>query len=342
MLRGPLAASTRWFMRLLFIFPGQGAQYRGMGRDLCAAFPSAAAIYERATASLGIDMSRLCFDDPDNQLNLTRFTQPALLTHSVACWTVLNELTDHRLTPAMAAGHSLGEYSALVATGSLSFEGALQLVSRRGTLMGQLGEGEMTAFALSRADLTPLAEATYCGIAACNLADQTVAGGRAADLAALESLVKEQHPRAARKMVRLKTEGAFHTYYMTAAAKEFRADLAAATFDAGHYPVLSNYTGAAHDLAGLRARLFYQLFHPVRWLDNLQTAFDAGMTTVVELGGGLGSGDGAEGKRPNLESVVKKAAAHFDRPIHYLGAIHETSLKEAATQLIQQLDGETP
>ncbi|MBT8102804.1 MAG: ACP S-malonyltransferase, partial [Gammaproteobacteria bacterium] len=131
--------------KVLFVFPGQGAQYRGIGSDIYKEHATAKKVYAQASDVLGYDLAELCFNDRDEQLNLTRFTQPALLTHSIACLEVFRELTDDRLKPAMTAGHSLGEYSALVAAKALSFETALGLVQKRGELMGTHGEGEMTA-----------------------------------------------------------------------------------------------------------------------------------------------------------------------------------------------------
>ena len=124
---------------IMYIFPGQGSQYRGMGRDLYQAYPAAKRIYDTASQALGFDVADLCFNDPYKQINLTRFTQPALLTHSIACLEVFKQLTENRVTPIMAAGHSLGEYSALVAAESLTFENALKLVRKRGELMGAYG-----------------------------------------------------------------------------------------------------------------------------------------------------------------------------------------------------------
>ena len=120
----------------LYVFPGQGSQYPGMGGDLYTEYAVARQIYARASDVLGYDIAELCFEDPKEQLNLTRFTQPALLTHSIACLEVFRDLTGDRLKPFMAAGHSLGEYSALVAANALSFESALNLVQKRGELMG--------------------------------------------------------------------------------------------------------------------------------------------------------------------------------------------------------------
>ena len=114
---------------ILFVFPGQGSQYVGMGSDLYEDHAIARDIYSRASEVLGYDISTLCFEDPDDQLNLTRFTQPALLTHSYACLEVFRSLTDNQVEPVIAAGHSLGEYSALVAANVLDFEGALKPVS---------------------------------------------------------------------------------------------------------------------------------------------------------------------------------------------------------------------
>ena len=144
--------------KILFVFPGQGSQYKGMGGDLFQKYETARKVYEQASDTLGYDVAELSFEDPQEQLNLTRFTQPALLTHSIACLEVFKELSEDRLKPAVAAGHSLGEYSALVAAKALSFESALKLVQKRGELMGTYGEGEMSAFPLNVDIVRPIAE----------------------------------------------------------------------------------------------------------------------------------------------------------------------------------------
>ena len=167
---------------LLFVFPGQGSQYPGIGADLHAAYPQVRAIYDRASRVLGYDIAELSFQDPGGRIHLTRFTQPVLLTHSIACLTLLQELAGEGVTPQLAAGHSLGEYSALVATGALDFEQALTLVQRRGELMGEHGQGEMEALPLDVHTAAPLAQKHHCAVAACNLPEQTVVGGLGSDL----------------------------------------------------------------------------------------------------------------------------------------------------------------
>ena len=204
-------AVSTYEQNVLFAFPGQGSQYPGMGSDLHKEYAIARKVYETAGDVLGYDVAELSFTDPENKLNLTQFTQPALLTHSIACLEVFRDLTEDRLKPVMAAGHSLGEYSALVAAKALSFQSALKLVQKRGELMGTHGEGEMTAFPLDIDTIRPIAERFHCAIAGCNLPQQTVIGGRSEDLALAEQVVQEQFPR--KRPVRLKTEGAFHTYY---------------------------------------------------------------------------------------------------------------------------------
>ena len=314
---------------ILFVFPGQGSQYVGMGRDLCQEYATARTIYERAAAVLGYDIEDLCFNGPEEQLNLTRHTQPALLTHSIACLEVFRELTGGRLQPAMAAGHSLGEYSALVAAEALSFESALQLVQKRGELMGTHGEGEMTAFPLDIDTVRPLAERFHCAVARCNLPEQTVIGGRAEDLARVEEAVAAEFPR--KRAVRLKTEGAFHTYYMVTAAQHYRAVLEEADFDAPCIRVLSNFTGGFHepDAESMRSRLFFQLFHPVLWHANLQCALAEDIGTIIEFGGGIGPGE-PDAKRPNLEGMIKKAMRGSGHEAAYFAAINCQSLQSAA------------
>ncbi|RLA37145.1 MAG: [acyl-carrier-protein] S-malonyltransferase [Gammaproteobacteria bacterium] len=314
---------------ILFLFPGQGSQYRGMGSDLHGEYKTARKVYEQASGVLGYDIAELSFSDPEEKLNLTRYTQPALLTHSVACLEVFRDLTDDAIKPNMAAGHSLGEYSALVAAGAVSFEDALKLVQKRGELMGTHGEGEMTAFPLEVNAIRPLAERHHCAVAGCNLPDQTVVGGKGEDLEALEQEVTENFPR--KRPVRLKTEGAFHTYYMVEAARCYRDVLAATGFDLSGVRVLSNFTGGYHDPdpVAIRSRLFFQLFHPVMWYANLQTAFGDGANLLVEFGGGIGKGETPDEKRPNLEGMVKKTLRGTDLEVTYLSAINSRSLGEA-------------
>lgn len=316
--------------RLMFVFPGQGSQYRGMGSDLYAEFAAARQVYDRANEVLGFDLRQLSFQDPAGEIGLTRNTQPALLTHQIACLRVFEELTGGRLKPALAAGHSLGEYSALVAAGSLAFEEALRLVRRRGELMGEHGEGGMLALTLDADTARPLADRHYCQVASCNLPDQTVVGGRDADLDALAADLAERMPR--KRAIRLATEGAFHTYFMVTAARLFREDLDRATFSPPTTGVLSNYTGGLHDTdpAAIRTRLFFQLFNPVNWVGCLNTAIAGQVTTFVEFGGGLGAEEGPAAKRPNLESIIRKTLKTSGVEARHIAAINCETLRAAA------------
>ena len=312
-------------MNILYVFPGQGSQYEGMGKDICEAFDVAAKVYDKATEVLGYDIRDMSFNNPDDQLNLTRHTQPALLTHHIACLEVFREKTGGDVQPTMAAGHSLGEYSALVAANALSFETALRLVQKRGELMGEHGEGEMTAFMMTLDEIRPLAEQFHCAVSACNQPMQTVIGGSSKDLADLEAQVAEEFPR--KKAIRLKTEGAFHTYYMDKAADLFQSALAEADMQSPRIRVLSNYTGGFHDaeVDGIKERLYLQLKAPVMWMDNLVTAFGEGIDRIYEFGGGIGPG-GPEEKRPNLESMIKKAARTAGSEAVYTPAINKATL----------------
>jgi len=316
--------------RIMFIFPGQGSQYPGIGSDIHQEFACARAIYEQASSILGFDIAELSFQGPEEKITLTRYTQPVLLTHHIACLEVFKELSDNQIQPAATAGHSLGEYSALVAAGALRFEDALKLVQKRGEFMGEYGAGEMLALPLDLNEAQRLAEKHYCAVAGCNLKDQTVVGGLPADLDALAAEVSELYPR--KRPVRLKTEGAFHTYYMVTAAQQFRAVLDQADIKLAEVQVLSNYTGDFHDTdsAAVRTRLFFQLFHPVLWFNCLQTAFASGVDRVIEFGGGIGKGTTPAEKRPNLESMIKKAQRGTDFNVAYRPAINLETISTAA------------
>ena len=315
-------------MNILYVFPGQGSQYEGMGRDICEAHAVARDIYDRANEVLGYDIKDMSFNNPGDELNLTRNTQPALLTHHIACLEVFKEKTGGSIQPTMAAGHSLGEYSALVAANAMTFETALKLVRTRGALMGEHGEGEMTAFMMGVDEIKPLAEAHNCAISACNQPMQTVVGGSSSDLEALEAKVAEEFPR--KKAIRLKTEGAFHTFYMDKAADLFKEALAGVEMQRPEIQVLSNYTGGFHeaDVDGIKERLYLQLKHPVMWDANLQAALGEGIATIYEFGGGIGPGEPTE-KRPNLEGMIKKASRRLDPKPEYVPAINAATLDAA-------------
>lgn len=318
---------------LFYIFPGQGSQYRGMGSDIVESFPIARELYERASEIVGYDMRELSFRDPRDELSLTRFTQPALLTHEVACLEAFRSLVGDAIAPRLAAGHSLGEYTALVAGGALRFEEAVKLVEQRGRLMSEFGRGGMVATTLDLQSAATLADKHFCGIGGCNLPDQTVVAGEGADLDALVEEMAAVYPQ--KRGVRLNTEGAFHSYLMVSAAQEFRKVLEATEFAPLAVEVLSNYTGKLHESSadGIRSRLFFQLFNPVRWVGCMNTAIDAGVNTVIEFGGGIGKGEGPEGKRPNLETIVKKSLKWREHQAEYLPAINAATIRAAAERL---------
>ena len=318
----------------MFVFPGQGSQYRGMGSDLVDEFECARDLFARASEVVGYDMAELCFKDPEEKLDLTRFTQPALVTHQVACMEAfrgLNSATE--IQPALAAGHSLGEYSALVAAGALSFEDAISLVMRRAEFMSEYGQGSMLATTLDFGQAKVLADKYYCGIGGCNVPEQTVIAGEDRDLDALTEDLAENYPR--KRAVRLKTEGAFHTYLMVNAARHFREVLEAVSFKPLQFDVLSNYTGQQHlsDQNAIRSRLFFQLFNPVRWIGCMETAMDLSVNVIVEFGGGIGRGEGPAEKRPNLEGMVKKALKGRGHEAQYFGAISAVGIHAAAEHL---------
>lgn len=318
--------------KIMFIFPGQGSQYKGMGSDLCREYPVARKVYDQAGEALGYDIAELSFHDKDDKLDLTVHTQPAVLTHSIACLEVFKELTGGTVKAGVGGGHSLGEYSALVAAGVLSLGDAVRLVQKRGELLSHYGRGLMAAFSMDAETLKDIVPRFYCEIGGCNVPDQTVVGGAKPDLEALIAYAQEHHRARA---TLLNVEGAFHTYLMAAAAEAFRPHLDAAAFAAPQFDVLSNYTGKYHpaDPDTIKANLFFQIFNPVRWIWGMQYALNDGVDRILEFGGGIGSGETPADKRPNLASITKKALKSVSSSAVYTPVINAVTLMEAKSLL---------
>lgn len=272
-------------------FPGQGSQAIGMGRDVVAESPAARSIFEQADSLLEVRLSVLCFEGPEAELRATENAQPALLTHSVAVLELLRE-RGVELAPGFVAGHSLGEYSALVAAGSLDFPTALRLVRERGLAMrdsGRARPGTMAAVLGLKSDLVDAAceAATSTGIVVAanyNADDQIVISG---DPAGVEQAGVEARARGAKRVLPLPVSGAFHSPLMASAAERLGAAIADATIADARVPLVANVTARPMQRADeIRRELVEQLTAPVRWAQSLATMRSAGVDVFVEIGAG--------------------------------------------------------
>lgn len=272
-----------------FLFPGQGSQYSGMGKRLAQEFSEARAVFEEADDALGFALSGLCFEGSEEQLKKTENTQPALLTVSVAAFRVL-EKRGHR--PDLVAGHSLGEYSALVAASSLAFRDAVQLVRKRGRYMQEAvpeGLGAMAALLrLPEGKLESLLQEAAQGevVAAANLNSPTqvvIAGHRGA----VERAMEMAKAAGAKRAVPLPVSAPFHSPLMLPAQARLKADLDATEFRDLAVPLINNWQ-ARRIQTGEEARqgLFEQIPNPVRWTDSIRVLAASGIQRVVEVGAG--------------------------------------------------------
>ncbi|HEY7876613.1 MAG TPA: ACP S-malonyltransferase, partial [Gemmatimonadaceae bacterium] len=254
-------------MDVVLLFPGQGSQKPGMGHDLAAAFPEARAVFDRVDHTLGVPLSRLCFDGPAEELTLTQNAQPALLAHGAAVWAVIKTRVEARVRAA--AGHSLGEFTAYHAAGSLSLDTAVRLVRRRGELMYESGVRRPGAMAAILGDMRQLIE-TVCAAATAeaglvvpanfNSPGQVVISGEAAGVERAMELCRDA---GARRAVRLPVSGAFHSPLMDDAEDGLRSALADAEIQPPAFPVYANVTGeAVTDAEHARFLLLEQLTNP--------------------------------------------------------------------------------
>ena len=276
--------------KLAFVFPGQGAQTVGMGKDFCQQYDVAKKLFQQADEALGYSIKEMCFEGPAEDLQLTANTQPAILTMSVIANEILKE---HGIQPEVTGGHSLGEYSALVAAGVLDFQDAVLLVHKRGQFMQEavpVGQGGMAAI-IGLADEVIVdacekATKTAGEVQAVNFncPGQTVIAGTTAGVEAAVETLKEA---GAKKTVILPVSAPFHSTLMKPAAEKLAVELDKVTIRDAKIPVVSNFTGELETKADeIKANLVAQADHPVKWIACVNTMKEFGAETFVEAGPG--------------------------------------------------------
>lgn len=273
------------------IFPGQASQEVGMGKDFAEAYPIAREIFEQADELLGYSLSKMCWDGPEEDLNQTINTQPAVYVTSMAIWRVLKQ--EHpEMKPAWMAGHSLGEFTALTVAGAMSYEEGVQLVYKRSSLMQQAGDdnpGAMAALLGLDTDKVvdlckTVSEETgkVVVLANDNCPGQAVVSG---DIEAVERLVEVASDAGAKRALKLAVSVAAHSPLMSSALPEFHKKLDKTTLNAPDIPVYGNVSASPlKTVAEIREELDHQLTQTVRWTESMQAIIEAGGETFVEIG----------------------------------------------------------
>jgi len=309
-------------MSLAYIFPGQGSQHPGMGRDLVDNFPAARKVFEEVDEALGFHISRLCFEGPAEALQLTENTQPAILSVSVAALRVMEAEGFPR--PEYVAGHSLGEYSALVAAGTLRLADAVRTVRARGRYMQEAvppGQGAMAA--VMGAELAEIekvcsqaSEGQVCAPANINSSNQVVIAGNTAAIDRAIELLKE---KGAKRVVKLNVSAPFHCALMRPAQERLAAYLEALSLDDLSIPLVSNVDAAeVRKAPDARDSLVRQVSSPVRWLESVELLIGKGIDTFVEVGPG---------------KVLSGLMRQISREVRSLNVEDTASLKATGTSL---------
>ena len=275
-------------MKAALLFPGQGAQAVGMGKDLAEIFPAAKKRFEEADALLGFPLSRLCWEGPAAELTRTENCQPALYVTSMAALAALEQEMGGGLEPLAGAGLSLGEYTALAAAGAFSFADGLKLVRLRGQAMEEASRksaGTMASvLGMELAALEEICKGTGAQVANLNSPGQIVISGAVSHVQAAMALAKV---KGAKRVIPLEVGGAFHSRLMEPAAERLKAALASVEIKSPRYQVLSNVTGQPHgDPVSIRELLVRQLTQPVRWEACMRTLSGQGVRSFLEVGAG--------------------------------------------------------
>jgi len=277
-------------MKVAYIFPGQGAQWVGMGRDIYGSFDSARAVFKQADDALGFPMSQLCFDGPDDELRQTINVQPAIVTFTLALLSAIHDIKGDNslLAPAFVAGHSLGEYTALAAADVLDLDTTICLARERGRLMHQAGlkepGGMVAVIGLDEPLLAEVCAQTGVLIANINCPGQLVISGTKDRLAKATELAKT---RGAYRTIPLQVSGAFHTPLMQPAVDGLTEVIANISFAEPLIPIIANTTARPINNAELvKEELLKQLCHSVQWQSTIEYMIDNGVSTFIEIGPG--------------------------------------------------------
>ena len=310
--------------KISYIFPGQGSQSVGMGKELCDNFPAAKTIFEKADEALGFSLSEMCFSGDEAELQLTANTQPAILTASVAAFGAMME--EGFAKPDFVAGHSLGEYSALVAAGVLDFADAVRTVRKRGAYMQDavpVGVGAMAAILGSEIEMieaacAEAADGQVCSPANINSPNQVVIAG---DSAAVDRACELLKARGAKRAIRLNVSAPFHCSLMMPAQLKLAGDLSELSYSSFEFPITHNVDAEVNsNETRVAEKLTMQVSSPVKWLDSIRNLIAEGTTTFVEVGPGK-----------VLSGLVKQ----IDRDVRTLNVENVESLRNTQETLLK-------
>ncbi len=272
-----------------YVFPGQGAQQVGMGADLYQTSPSAREVFDETDAILGFSLSRLCFEGPEEELTKTHNVQPAVLATSIACLRTVQHTNNNDLpSPSLIAGHSLGEYTALVAANVLSLGDAVSLVRERGRLMHEAGQknpgGMLAIMGLDLEAIEEICLRSKCDISNINCPTQTVISGAVESLAEAKELARA---RGALRLIPLKVSGAFHSSLMEPVVDEFSEVLSTVVLQPPTIPIIANVTTRIlTDTDSIKEELLEQLRHCIQWQSSIEYMIRSGVTSFYEIGPG--------------------------------------------------------